>query len=487
MQRSILSDSSGRITTPKNAGRFFLDKISESKTSSTSAMFIISEADLTYYDVNEVFCQLMGLKREDIIGKHRSELGIQVDEAYSNQLRNMDTNVSLHNVFVTYTLPSQGIRFGITSLEHVMIDGSSYVLQVVHDITDLRQAEQALQLSEERYRQVVEDQTELVCRFLPDGRLTFVNQAYCRFFGKSREELLTASFIPLIPDEDHKIVADAYSSINFENPVITYEHRVINYSGELRWTQWTDRGIFQNGQLVELQSVGRDTTDARNLSHHITRLSHLNLVGEVAASIGHEIRNPMTTVRGLLQLLGENDEYRSDKHFFALMIEELDRANEILSEFLALAKDRLVELKPGNLNAVVRGISPLIQAGALARDKTVNIMLERLLEVLIDSKEIRQLILNLCNNGLEAMQAGGTLTIKTCRDKEAVLLSIEDEGHGIDSEHLDKIGMPFFTTKPMGTGLGLSICFGIAERHRAAINIKSGSNGTCVTVSFPVC
>lgn len=471
---------------PVGTGRFFMDNIVESNESSPSAMFLMSLDDFTYYDVNDSFCRIMGLEREDIIGRKRSDLGIQVDESYIKQLENLASGINPHNVFITYSLPSKDQRFGITSLEHVIIDGRPYLLQVVHDITALRNAEHALQLSEERYRRVVEDQTELVCRFLPNGRLIFVNQAYCRFFGKTREELLNSSFIPLIPEEDQKIVSDAYLSINMDNPVITYEHRVINSSGEVRWTQWTDRGIFQNGELIELQSVGRDITDSRNLAQHITRLSHLNLVGEVAASIGHEIRNPMTTVRGLLQLLGEKEEYKADKHFFDLMIEELDRGNAILSEFLSLAKNKHVELKPGNLNAIVRSISPLIQAGALNQDKTINIILERLPEILVDDKEIRQLILNLCHNGLEAMNAGGTLTIQTLSSADAVILKIKDEGHGIEPEYLDKLGMPFFTTKDLGTGLGLSICFGIAERHNAAISFESDTNGTCVTVSFPI-
>jgi len=129
-------------------------------------------------------------------------------------------------------------------------------------VEEKRQAEEALRESEERYRAIVEDQTELICRFLPDGTLIFVNEAYCRYFGKKREELIGSSFMPLVLDEDREFVADQFASLAPENPVVTYEHRVILPDGQIRWQQWTDRAIFdEQGRFVEFQSVGRDITE----------------------------------------------------------------------------------------------------------------------------------------------------------------------------------------------------------------------------------
>ena len=129
-------------------------------------------------------------------------------------------------------------------------------------VWEKRRAEEALRESEERYRAIVEDQTELICRFLPDGTLTFVNEAYCRYFGKKREELIGSSFMPLIPEQDQEFVADQFNSLSLENPVVTYEHRVILPDGQFRWQQWTDQAIFdQQGHFVEFQSVGRDITE----------------------------------------------------------------------------------------------------------------------------------------------------------------------------------------------------------------------------------
>ncbi|UCG20460.1 MAG: PAS domain S-box protein [Deltaproteobacteria bacterium] len=124
--------------------------------------------------------------------------------------------------------------------------------------------EKTLGESLRRYRAIVEDQTELICRFRPDFKLTFVNEAYCRFFNKKREDLLGFSFMPLIPPEDTKKVRAHFDSLGPENPVATHEHQVIAPNGEIRWQQWTNRAIFDDeDRIIEFQSVGRDNTDRK--------------------------------------------------------------------------------------------------------------------------------------------------------------------------------------------------------------------------------
>jgi len=128
--------------------------------------------------------------------------------------------------------------------------------------TEYKRAENALRESEARYRAIVEDQTELICRFLPDGTITFVNEAYCRYFGKTRETLVGQSFWPLILEEDHEAAKHLLASVTPNNPTFTFEERVTTPGGDVCWQQWTDRGIFdEGGRLFEFQSVGRDITE----------------------------------------------------------------------------------------------------------------------------------------------------------------------------------------------------------------------------------
>lgn len=208
------------------------------------------------------------------------------------------------------------------------------------------------------------------------------------------------------------------------------------------------------------------------------------LAGEMAVGISHEIRNPITTVRGFLQLFGSKSEFMQYKEYFNLMIDELDKVNSIIKEFLFMAKNKKVDLRVRDLNMIVKDLYPLIQANAVISDKDVDVELGVIPALLLDEHEIRRLILHLASNGLEAMFPGGKLTIKTYKDGEKVVLSVQDQGCGIAHDILDKIGTPFFTTKDNGTGLGLAVCNSIAARHNGAIQVETGPAGTTVLIRF---
>ncbi|MHC4143633.1 MAG: PAS domain S-box protein [Planctomycetota bacterium] len=144
------------------------------------------------------------------------------------------------------------------------------VVGSARDITERKKAEEALKMSEQRYRAVVEDQTELICRNLPDGTITFVNEAYCRYFDKSRDELIGQKFIPLIPEEDHQKVKEHFASVEFDNPVATHQHRVILPNREIRWHQWTNRAIFDDtDNIIEFQGTGRDITKQKQAEEEL--------------------------------------------------------------------------------------------------------------------------------------------------------------------------------------------------------------------------
>ena len=204
----------------------------------------------------------------------------------------------------------------------------------------------------------------------------------------------------------------------------------------------------------------------------------------MAAGISHEIRNPMTTVRGFLQLLSTKEDCLKYEEFFTLMIDELDRANSIISEFLSMGNTRLSNLQELNLNDILSDITPLLQGDAFNENKQIEINTSKVPNLQLNRNEIRQLILNLYRNGLEAMESGKTLTIRTYMDNDDVVLAIEDQGSGIKPEVLEKLGTPFFSTKDNGTGLGLGVCYGIAARHNAKIDIETSSSGTTFFVRF---
>lgn len=239
--------------------------------------------------------------------------------------------------------------------------------------------------------------------------------------------------------------------------------------------------------LSEELRIHRDNLEkiVEERTTEILRLDRLNTVGEMAAAIGHEVRNPMTTVRGYLQMMQRKNEYAGYREQLKTMIEEIDRANIIICDFLSLAKNKAVEMRKNNLNDVVGTLLPLMQTEALRNGHELNTDLGDVPEFAMDEREIRQLLLNLTNNAFQAMQSGGKLTIVTNVTDGKVTLSVHDTGIGIPQNVLDKLGTPFLTTKENGTGLGLAVCYRIADHHGAKIDVKTSSEGTTFIISFP--
>lgn len=214
------------------------------------------------------------------------------------------------------------------------------------------------------------------------------------------------------------------------------------------------------------------------------RFNQLKIVGEMAVGVSHEIRNPITGVKAYLQFFEGKTEFSKYEEDIKIMIEELDRANSLISEFLSIGRNDTSQFETQNLNAIVNALVPLIKADAICQGKLIKIEINDLPDLSLKSKEIRQVILNLCRNGLEATAPGGCLVIKTYVENEQVVLLIRDQGKGIKPEILRNLGTPFLSDKENGNGLGLSICYPIAARHNATIEVDTGSNGTTFYVKF---
>jgi signal transduction histidine kinase len=238
-----------------------------------------------------------------------------------------------------------------------------------------------------------------------------------------------------------------------------------------------------NSQLAEFTPILKYMSEQ---TEKMTRLDRLNIIGEIAAGIAHEVRNPMTTVRGLLQFMGNKQEFTNHKDKFELMIEEIDRANSIITEFLSLAKNGAMEFSEHNLNTIIREIYPLLHADTLRNNCELAVALDDIPNVLVDQNSIRQLVLNMVRNGLDAMSGNsGVISISTGMAGSKVFLAIKDSGIGIAPEIRDKLGTPFFTTKETGTGLGLAICYRIVQRHSATLTVESElGTGTVFTIGF---
>jgi len=440
-----------------------------------------------FIEVNDAFVKTTGYERHEVIGRTAHELGLWVvPEERDIMARQLLESGSIRNYEADQRIKSGEIRNFSGSGEIIDINDKPHLLVTNRDITESKRMLEALRFSEECFSKAFNaNQVLMAIASLKEGRIIKVNNAFCRNMDYSREELIGRTVLEINFWADIASYHRVMQSLSEKKFIQDMEMGFHKKTGEERLGLFTAEHLDVDGEPCIL-GILTDITELRQMELEMTRLDRLNLVGEMAASIGHEIRNPMTTVRGYLQLLRENKDYAQGVECFDLMIEELDRANLIITEFLSLAKNKMVELKPKNLNSIINRSLPLIQAKAISQDHYIELELDKLPNLLLDEKEIRQLILNLVNNGLESMVESGYVIIKTFIEKETLVLAVRDQGHGIDRELLEKLGTPFFTTKDQGTGLGLAVCYRIANRHNAKIDIETASTGTTFYVRFPI-
>lgn len=321
---------------------------------------------------------------------------------------------------------------------------------------------------------------------LSDWRYIEVNSAWEKILGYSREE----------------IIGRTYTEIGSVNPQILmgitgYRQRLLTEGSiqqevTLQHKDGSLRTLMSSSSIIKIDNddhillISQDISNLRKIENEIRRLGSLNLIGEMAAGIGHEVRNPLTTIRGYLQLFLRKEVFSTYRDQFKTMINELDRANSIITEFLSLAKDKAFNMELGSINGIIHDLTPLIQADAFRLGHDVKFETGNIPDLQIDKSQIRQLILNMTRNGFEAMNDPGVLIIRTYAEGEHIILRVEDTGKGIPSDVLQKIGTPFFTTKENGTGIGLSVCYRIVERHGAKIDIASSEKGTSFIIKFPI-
>lgn len=243
-------------------------------------------------------------------------------------------------------------------------------------------------------------------------------------------------------------------------------------------------GEFRGAFLIVV-----DVSNPRRLEKVMVQSEKLALVGQLAAGAAHEIRNPLTSVRGFIQLLQKELEGTPKAEYINIIIDEIDRVNTIINEFLKLAKPALPNRNPADLRELWEDLHLLVESEAFL--KNINIVEDfdkTTPRVLIDCEQIKQVLINVIRNSFEAMAEGGSLTVRAYNlEKEGqVCLEISDTGQGMDEETVKRIFIPFFTTKDNGTGLGLAVSSAIMESHGGRMEIKSElDQGTTTYLYFP--
>ena len=358
------------------------------------------------------------------------------------------------------------------------------------------------------YRSVVEDQTELIRRFRPDGMLTFVNSAFCRFYRMSEEDLLASNFQELLaPEERGDIVRKLYS-LTPENPEVITEPSYTDEDGGIHYVQYVTRALFDvDGNVVEYQSVGRDVTEQRKAEATLAearsameRASRVTTFAVIGGGIAHEINQPLNAIR-LLSASALLLEDRSDTpnkevvRMLQKMSEQVDRIDSIVNHLREhLRNNQNVSDELCNLGDAVQSALSLLSAQTIARGIALEVSVSPEIKSVAGACiRFEELLMNLIANAMQALENHDepqkTISILVAPLGEgSVELSVADNGPGFDPKLAEELFEPFFSTKSPGSsmGLGLSIVRTIVQSAGGSVVAENRpEGGALIRAVFP--
>ncbi len=250
----------------------------------------------------------------------------------------------------------------------------------------------------------------------------------------------------------------------------------------------------ENGRCREAVLILRDLREIKQLEEKIRRSEKLAAVGQLAAGIAHEIRNPLSSIRGFAQFLQHSLKDRpKEREYAEIMVREMDRINRVVTDLLSFANPREAELEKTNIRELTEHVVRLVDADARSKDIRIQTEISSEVDIFpLDAYQMTQALLNLLLNAIKFVDKGGWIRIRTFDDKanSQFVIQVEDNGPGIVKENLNKIFDPFFTTRETGTGLGLAIVHKIVENHNGDIEVESPppgkSSGCRMTIRIPM-
>ncbi|GMA61706.1 PAS domain S-box protein [Alicyclobacillus fastidiosus] len=362
--------------------------------------------------------------------------------------------------------------------------GRHRVLVIGRDITERKQHEQEVKTLKEEFESIFNCSADAICLFDLNGVLLRTNQAFEAMYGWSGREC-GGRFLPLSEWNDE--VREWLQSVCQSGCQISRETARRRRDGESIDVSVTLSPIRNaDGDIVAVSTIERDITERVRTSELLLQSEKLSVAGQLAAGIAHELRNPMTVLRGFTQIIQNNPE--KTYQYTDVMLHEFDRVNSIVEELLTLAKPQAVKYENKDIVKMLEHVALLLETQAVLR----NIRLVRRFsakELVIPCVEhrIKQVFMNILKNAIEASDDNGEIEIYVDQVGDSAELRFVDHGCGIPSDQLRKLGEPFHTTKPHGTGLGLLVTHRIISEHKGSVSIKSEVNsGTEVRIAMPV-
>ncbi|ACT00173.1 PAS domain-containing sensor histidine kinase [Paenibacillus sp. JDR-2] len=442
----------------------------------TDAIFALNNNwEFTY--MNQEASRLFSLKPEEAIGKCIwSDFPKEIYSVFHDHyLKAMKEQVRVE--FETYCPP-------ISVWLEVKVFPSSNGLTIY--LQDITQKKGLSLLKEQHYESLFKYNPDAVFAFDLEGNYLSVNPAMEQLLGYGADEFLKMSYVPLIPAEELEKTKSLFK-LAAKGITQHYETKAIHKSGHVIDVKVTNMPIIVNHESVGVFGVAKNIMQENQNKTKLLQAEKLTAVGQLAASIAHEIRNPLTSLKGFVHLI-EQAVTGVNENYFTIMKDELRRIELITSELLYLAKPQAQAFKDEQICQIIQDVNLLMSSQALMNNVEIRVPnLIGLPPVRCVAAQLKQVFINLFKNAMEAMPSGGVIDIQAFSPSpEMLMIQVSDTGKGIPQELIAKIGSPFYTTKENGTGLGMMATQQIIHSHGGTLDITStDGKGTTIHICLP--
>ena len=362
-----------------------------------------------------------------------------------------------------------------------------------------------IEAREDQYRLLVENQTDVVVKVNMQGEFQYVSPSYCQMFGKSEDELLGKAFLPLVHEDDRELTERSLERLHHPPHTAYHEQRAMAKDG-WRWLAWSNRAVLNdNGEVVGITAVGRDVTDVKRLEERIAHSQKMRAMGELAGGITHDFNNLLQVILGNIEFLLLNDKHDVETRKGLESVRDIGiRAMNLTNKLATLSRQDVTHPEVFDTNEFLKELQALLEHTLPASVDLAVTPNDTPLHVHADRAQLEQVLLNLCFNARDAIESKGQVRLRASQQTvealgqgsdpqldagEYVVISVEDDGHGIAADVLPRIFDPFFTTKgtETGTGLGLANSYSIIEQNSGTITVDSTpGDGSKFSVYLPL-
>ena len=363
-------------------------------------------------------------------------------------------------------------------------------------LSKLKQSEERSRKLSDKYNSVINSLNDVVFQSGKDGSWIWLNKAWTELTGYDVQESIGTYGLSYVHPEDRSLFFTALARFrdHQENSAV-FESRIQKKGGGYVWCEvflkfeTTMKGRFEGmtGSIKDQSFRKKSEEQLLKTNEDLAYKSEkLAAAAQLAAGIAHEVRNPLTSIKGFLQLLEKKE---SNVPYFEIIFSEITRIELVLSELLTLAKPQHTVFENVEIKGLLNQVATLIESNALLNNVVLDTELGKEdVFVFADSNQLKQVLINIMKNAIEAMQdtVHSQLHLKLGLQQEFVSIQISDNGSGISKQHMDRVGEPFFTTKESGTGLGLSVCLKIIQHHGGTLSIESEEGqGSTFEIKLP--